>query len=47
MSVMDDDEVAQELDFTTRILIFDTTCPSTRDGLGEIQVPGSKTGVTL
>lgn len=40
MAVMDDDEVAQNLDFTTRILVFDDASPSARDGLAEgIQVP--------
>ena len=40
MVVMDDDEVAANLDFTTRVLIFDESGTSMRsaDGLSGIQV---------
>lgn len=38
MAVMDDDEVADDLSFTTRVLIFDEQDASTQDGLPDIQV---------
>ena len=37
MAVMDDDEVAEDLRFTTRVLIFDEELSSTQDGLADIQ----------
>ena len=37
MAVMDDDEVAEDLRFTTRVLIFDEEVTSTQDGLADIQ----------
>lgn len=38
MAVMDDDEVAEDFRFTTRVLIFDEAITSTQDGLADIQV---------
>ena len=37
MAVMDDDEVAEDLRFTTRVLIFDEKVTSAQDGLTNIQ----------
>ena len=38
MAVMDDDEVAEDLGFTTRVLIFDEDITSIQDGLADLQV---------
>lgn len=38
MAVMDDDEVAEDLRFTTRVLIFEENITSIQDGLADIQV---------
>lgn len=41
LAAMDDDEVAEDLGFTTRMLLFDETVTSTRDGLANIQASHS------
>ena len=38
MAIMDDDEVASDLSFTSRILLWGHDTLSTRDGLTNIQV---------
>lgn len=44
MTVMDDDEVATDLDFTVRILLWDEKHRSVRDGLSDTQVRGTAPG---
>ena len=37
LAVMDDDEVAEDLGFTTRVMLFDEAQRSTRDGIANVQ----------